>query len=341
MKVYILKYSTINLVVVLFVFIIAFWGIRYNSDWEGYTHFYTHSDQSPDIAFGILSDIFNSYNFEYYYLYRFHIVVISLTFLFFISKFANKYLFVVMTILLFSYVALGNQIRYFVAFPLALLSVYYLFVRKSLFLHILLAVLSLLNHSAIIIFFLCFYAMLFINKYFSEYFIFFIVFINIISFFVFKIAETLIGGHFNAYFDNEQKSSLSGGIYSILQCVIILFCIYKIIKLLRQKTSPILKDRKFIFLYLLSFCSSFLIFPSLITQIINYRYISPLITVWIIFFLYIKNNEESKHIKRLCNTYIFIIILIKLIWVYLLPTFLLNENTYIIESFVMLNSYKI
>ena len=58
MKVYVLKYSTVGWVIALFIFIIAFWGVRYNSDWEGYSYFYTHSDQSPDIAFGMLSDIF-------------------------------------------------------------------------------------------------------------------------------------------------------------------------------------------------------------------------------------------------------------------------------------------
>ncbi len=82
MKVYVLKYSTVGWVIALFIFIIAFWGVRYNSDWEGYSYFYTHSDQSPDIAFGMLSDIFVGYDFEYYYLYRFHIIVMSLAFLF-------------------------------------------------------------------------------------------------------------------------------------------------------------------------------------------------------------------------------------------------------------------
>lgn len=341
MKVYVLKYSTIGWIIALLIFIIAFWGVRYNSDWEGYVYFFTHSDKSPDIVFGILSDLFVGYGFEYSYLYRLHIIGMSLAFLFFTSKFTNKYLFVVLTILLFSYVAFGNQIRYYVAFPLALLSVYYLFVEKRFFLHLLFAAFAVLNHSAIIVFFLCFYFILLLYKYFFKYFIILVVFINAICLFVFKIVKGYISGHFDAYFETEQKSSLLGGLYSVFQCILILFCIYCIIRSLKLKGLHILKDRKFIFLYLLSFCTSFLILPSFTTQIVNNRYITPLITVWIIFFLYIKNNEKNVHIKRLCNIYIFIIIFIRVIWVYILPIFLFHENTYIIESFVMLNSYKI
>lgn len=341
MKVYVLKYSTVGWVIALFIFIIAFWGVRYNSDWEGYSYFYTHSDQSPDIAFGMLSDIFVGYDFEYYYLYRSHIIVMSLAFLFFTSKFTDRYLFIVLTILLFSYVTFGNQIRYYVAFPLALLAVYYLFVKKKFILHFMFATLAILNHSAIIVFFLCFYLILLLYNYFSKYLVLLATLVNIICLFVFKILKGYISGHFDAYFETEQESSLLGGLYSIFQCVLILFCIYCMIKSLKLRASSILKDRKFIFLYLLSFCTSFfLILPSFTMQIINNRYITPLITVWIIFFLYIKDNEKNARIKRLCNIYIFIIIFIRVIWVYILPILLFHENIYTIESLVMLNSYE-
>lgn len=335
-----LRYTSFNWLWALIVFIIPFWGVTYNSDWEGYVYFFNNSDKAPDILFGLLSDIFDRYRCEYYYLYRFHMIAMSLTYLFFISKFINKYLFIVVVLLLFDYVALGNQIRYYVAFPLALSSVYYFYVRKKIVPHILLAVVAILCHSAVVVFFLCFYMMAFVYKSFNRYLTASFIVVNVASLFCVKIAEIYMQGHFGAYFDSTQKSSLTGGIYSILQCCIILFFLHKIIKILKKHGSPLLNDRKVIFLYILSFCTSYLLLPSITTQIINNRYISPLFVVWLVFLLYIRKNEMNYQVRRSVSRYIFLIILIRFLWVYLFPVLLFDENNYIIEALVMLNSYE-
>ena len=108
--------------------------------------------QSNDILFNIVADFFSSRGFEYEAVYQLHIVVMMLGFVYFISKFSFSYIFPVIFIyLLFQYIPLSNQIRYFVAFSFFLIASYMYIVEKNMLVFCFFLVLSLLSHIGILL----------------------------------------------------------------------------------------------------------------------------------------------------------------------------------------------
>ena len=133
----------------LFLAFLCFKGITYTDDFEGYTITY-NGERSGDYAYAMLENFgkWLKLDFEQFYAIPIFIQLLLYAIVFRLYK-VNIFVSMFFLILL-NFVAMANQLRYFIAFPLFLISVYYWCIREKKIFAAILAILSFLFHSGVI-----------------------------------------------------------------------------------------------------------------------------------------------------------------------------------------------
>lgn len=319
-------------IIAFLLFVLAYWGVTYTNDWYTYEWVF-NGDLESDFFITQMSLVFVSLGLEYRDLFRLHILLIGFLFVVLSRKFKASSIGLVFLLLLTNYVAIGNQIRYYMAFPLALWSLYEGCYKKRPVLYVLLAVLSVLCHKGVILFHALFWAYMILKKWFRSSFLFIWICVNIFGvFFIFSL-PSLGNEHFSVYAGEGMVSSFLGGVFSNLIAFFALWFVFITNKRMEKSGSS---DQLNSFLYNISVASSLVLLSSCFIQIIGTRMIRSLLPVWIIY-LYKSNSSD-----RRVNTafYIVCIITFDLFCMLLLPQ-LIGIKNYTFE-FVgeMLRSYS-
>lgn len=329
-----IHHSRLSYVLSLILFIIPFWGLSYTSDWVAYNYYFDHPEESRDIVFGYLSSCFRDNGFSYEDLFKFHIILIGLLYQTIFWKLKSKPLFPTLCLIIFMYVQIGNQIRFYSALPLAILSFLY-YTRKKHFFSTFLIVISVLFHTSAVLFYisiLIFYNYIIINK-FSHQFIYLL----LSNFGIW----CLIGltGLFNPkylYYLGEP-SSIVGGIFNGFSSLVSISLIF-----IFTKSNPnILRLQIYKILYTLCISTSIFFMAGCQIQILTNRFISSMLPFWVIYLMSITqwNNLSSKIKAKAKSISVFLIVFL-LFWKFVLSVEL-GVDSYLIEVFLMLDSYKI
>jgi hypothetical protein len=139
----------INILLPVLLGLLVFYNISYTDDIHAYYDFYT-SGEVGDYGFKILQDVGHYLNLDFLQFENLTYFLILLLFSLVFYKYrVNTYLGICLTILL-NYVQIANQLRYFLAVPILLLSFYYFFISKKRFCGVILAIIAFLFHSGVI-----------------------------------------------------------------------------------------------------------------------------------------------------------------------------------------------
>ncbi|MDO9254788.1 MAG: EpsG family protein [Bacteroidales bacterium] len=321
--------KVLSLLLGSFVFYALLYNVTYNSDWDAYYNKYYQIAENSDILFNIISSFYLARGSDYSNVYHFHIVLIGIGFFYFASRFSYSGILTIISIyLLFQLVAVSNQIRYFVAFPLFLIAAYNLIVRQNKFFFFLWGILSVSSHLGIILMypFIYFYYKISSEQYFKKLILYSLVFAGstYLIYAAFLIYVNFL--HFSAYFDQSWLSSFSGGLLN--STIWILWLVYIFLKNKRLSVShskALETDIKYQFLYKLSLYTVIFFPASLILQILCHRYMIASLIVWIIFIIY-SLQYESSLLKRLGAISIFIgLVVVTFIYQYILPRILIGN----------------
>jgi len=310
------------------IFYVLLFYVTDNNDWESYTSIFNGYRQSRDFMFTLICDFFSSHGYDYSVVYQFHILLMGIVFIYFISRFTVKNVFTVISIyLLFQLIPLSNQIRYFIAFPFFLISAYELLILNNKILFALFALLSVLSHVGIILM----YPFLIIynhidNENILKRLLIYSVLLSIIFYILYNIVLNVFGS-FAFYFESVMLSSISGGIFtSVILIVWIVYIYFRNKVLLITNQLEIEEDLKYQFLYKLSLYPMIFIPTGIIMQIVSHRYVEASIIVWVTFIMYsFKYNFEIK--KRVLDLTIFLVLVVgSFLYIYILPEYLLGVS---------------
>jgi hypothetical protein len=310
------------------IFYALLFTVTDNSDWEIYNSVFDGYRQSNDFIFNFICDFFSSHGYEYSAVYQFHILLMGIGFIYFISRFSIHGVFAVISIyLLLQLIPLSNQIRYFIAFPLFLISVYELIISKNKILFAIFTLLSFLSHAGIILM----YPFLFIyykteNENFIRKLLIYSALFSILFFIIYRIG-LIFFGQFEYYFETEMLSSIKGGIFnSLILIVWILYIYFRNKVLVISNQFEIESDIKYQFLYKLSLYSIIFIPTGIIIQIISHRFVEASIIVWVTYIMYsFKYNFDIK--RRILDFTIFLILVVgSFLYIYILPEYLLGVS---------------
>lgn len=364
--------SFISYFFVFFLFIAVYWGVTYTADWVNYESFFDGKQESRDIGFAYLTELFNDLDADYIVLFRFHIVLMAGAFLHFMRK-INAPAWILIVFLFINYVALGNQIRYYVALPLTFLALYEYVIKKNPFTYLLFTIASVLMHFSILIFHLCFFIVYYLSLYLHNRLLFFIYVVNIVGFFL-LVSGLGFQERYVEYLSEERTSTWIGGIYNFLPSLISILSIIKIKQYVDSEYSNDYSDNNgdvvdsedkgredealededcgddddgtsvnndvvFYFLFILSISTSLLILPSLPMQILCNRFITPCFTVWLAFG--IKAFSYSAYYRWRILFLLSLIVIVPVLWTFVFPFVFGIEPHFLIEAALMIESYEL
>lgn len=309
-------------------FMISFWFVTYTADWAGYEYFFNNEDTiKGDLAFSFLTQLLKSCGFyDYSSLFHLHIILMGIIFPIFFYKVKENPLPYTLLYILLYYVPLANQIRYYVAFPLSLLALYYILYRRKYLVGIVITLLSFLFHRTIIIFIIIGVFFSFLRKRIKA--PIYVLLGNLVVFLFFPfIYGSSDAEAYSTY--RENISSVFGGIYNMIPSVIAIAAVV----LLNSKVKGI-NDKKYGFLLTLSLASTVLLLLSLRIQILCNRMISPLAPIWVLYFSYCM--KKGYVTKKLGKIVIWGIVFIFLSWNTYVPYLLGISNTLVNEEMLLI-----
>ena len=334
-----LLYILVN--ILLFCSVLYFMlGITETADLLMYNYFYDKDITTTDFMFVILTKIFKFFNLQFLDFFKFHIILYTFAYYLFISKYTKNIFYVFFVFIVLYYVPYVNQIRYYMAFPFFLLSIYYFFTRRNLFFFTICVVISVTSHSAITIL----YGFIPMYYFFSSKNFFKITFYT--SAFAFIVVSILFQlgilqqiEHFGEYFDKGQTSSFLGGFFNAIPYIIYILYLWYLDSNYRKTNIDFVNDKKYALLSKLSFFTIIFIPASFFVQIFGHRYVFPFQIIWIIFFLYIIRNKspKEKFLHFLIAGFIHLLVAYS---IYILPYSVLGESFYVDELQRAMGSIK-
>jgi hypothetical protein len=328
------------LIIGVFLFLFLLFDVTSNSDWHVYESIYNGYTKSNDYLFNLMSELFSTKGYEYNILYQFHILLMGFGFVYFISRFSYSKVFTVITYyLLFQVVPLSNQIRYYVAFAFFLMAAYNLIIKKRIAIFVILAIISILSHSAILLMypFIYLYYKVDHNK-FPKTVILCGAIVGVSSYVVY-LSGLFFSSIFGSYLEADHLSSLGGGLYSASIWFFWLLFIYLKHKRLFKQNSEIIKgDVKYQFLYKLSLYCLVFVPTCLVIQILSHRYILASIIIWLTFVLYTLEYEKTLILRLRSISVLLVLILVTFIYVFVLPNYIMGvSGTEVIVELFRLN----
>lgn len=311
-----------------FVFYLLLYNVTYNSDWEMYDAIFMGYTESNDFLFNFISQTFSDRGYDYSSVYKLHILLIGIGFIYFASRNSYANVFgIITTYLLFQLIPVSNQIRYYAAFSFFLIGIYNLIVKKNRILFFLFIALSFLSHSAISLMFpfIYFYYFVDTNGYVRKLILYSLILAGI--FYFISFVGFIFSFHFGSYFEGDLVSSFSGGLVNNFIWVFWYLFVFLINKRLENANPDLIAaDVKYQFLYKISLYS-ILFFPvSLIIQVLAHRFIQASLIFWLLFFYYSLNFEASSKARMVTILVFIILILVTFLYMYILPTYLLGNS---------------
>jgi len=324
----------------IFLLYLILGSTTFNNDWIAYEEYYDGLKPTYDLFYIFSFKIFKFFGLTYDVFYTINQLVIYLLVIFFINKFAPKYLsVVVLAILVLAAPNLSILLRYYTAFAFFLVAVYYLKIKTNRYLGYLLIGFSLISHFGAIILFIFLYVYKFLNIEKSFKIVSIIAFLlwvfKSVFFGVLKILEI---GSFSLYIEDE--SSFKGGVFASLPYLPWIFFIYARHFYLLKRNPAIKEDEKYLFLYKLSLFPFLFILLALSIQIIVTRYVEPFIVVWCSFLCYSVRFSERRVSKYLLVIGIIFVTVLSFYSKYFLPLRLLGASEWLVHYLEILNSNK-
>lgn len=303
-------------------------GVTDTADTYIFKFFYENDWEKIDPMFIFLMKVMNSYHLDYFSFYKLHIIVYTLSYYFFISRYTKNIFYVFLLFFVLYYVPYVNQFRYYLAFPFYLLSIYYFVQNRNILVSTVFTALALTTHSAIILLygFLPMYYFFSTKSFFKYTFVFSgITFIIVLVLFQLGIVQQL--DHFGEYFKKGMTSSLAGGIFNAIPYFVYIFYLWIIDRKYRKQNLDFAEDKTYSFLSKFSFFSIIFIPASFFVQVLGHRYVFPFIIVWIIFLLYTLRNKPPKQ-KFFALFIAGLVHLFVGFSMYILPHYVLGESSF-------------
>jgi len=329
-------FNTILLATVFFFVL----GVRDTADKIFFEWFYDNDWEKIDPMFIFLSRVMNSFGYDYHAFYQLHLVIYTLSFYFFISRYTKNIFYVFLVFFVLYYVPYVNQIRYYLGFPFFLLSIHYIVGNRKLVWGIVFGALAILSHSAITLLygFLLMYYLVPGKKFFRVATLSSgVAFLLVMVLFQMGIVQQI--EHFGDYFDKEMTSSVLGGVFNSLPYFMYIFYLYFLDIKYRRKNPDFAEDKKYLLLSKFSFFTIVFIPASFFVQVLGHRYVFPFLIVWMIYFLYMIRDEAP----RRKFVHFFVAGLVHLFvgyMMYVLPHSVLGESFYEQELVRALKSVK-
>lgn len=324
------------LLAAVFVFTV---GLRYTADYNMYYFLFKHEIGITDIGFKQLTIFFKERGLSYDDLFLSHLVAYTLIYFFFIKRYTSNYFYVFLAYILIDYVHYANQIRYYLAFSILLFAFHFMFKRRYLWM-IICCILAFVSHSATIVLFTFIPIYFFIktNHYFKFIFILSIACFAIV-YLGFSLGFARQIEHFGEYFDKGGISGFVGGLFNALPYIFLVGFLYFQAKYYIKNNEDWQEDKKFVFLYKLTFYTTIFIPVSFFLQIAGHRYVMPFLIIYVIFFLYmIRDYSVRQKAHRLLS--FSAVCFVVCLFIYILPSYILKENHFLHELELMLESIK-
>jgi len=318
----------ISSIISAYFFYLLLYNVTYNTDWDIYEQMFNGVRDSTDFLFNFLSNWYFLNGYNYSSLYQLHIILMGIGFIYFVSRFSNSAIFVIILIyLIFEMIPLSNQIRYFVAFAFFLIAIYNFIITKNYVIFLIFAFLSVLSHLGILLFypFLYFFKKYESGKYEKKILLYSLIIAT--TLYLLNYIGFVFSNNLDSYLDKDNISSLTGGIYNLLIWALWMFFIYLKQKRFLMLNSNIIEiDIKYQFLYKLSLYPILFIPIGLYVQIFAHRYIFASIIIWLTYFIYSLKFEESLF-HKIKSIYIFLIVVfVTFVYIYILPFYLFGTS---------------
>ena len=323
-----------------FLIVLAYWGVTTNSDWVGYEYWFDVDASGTDKAFAFLSAWFNERGLSFRMLYRFHILLIAFFYVVLFRKLRVNPILYSVILLLFSYDAVGNQIRYFVGLPMALLAIHY-YVYKKYIWAVILGVLAFFFHSSLFLFFAIFFLYYhLISRVGITWELVLIIVFNILLYYVLHETgmSSKISGNYDTYITSSSRvSSVLGGIYNLFTTITYIYFAFIINREVKIAEPTLTMAIEYKYLYSCIMMGTVLVLCSIPTQIIAHRMMSmAMMPIWLTFFLrtYKLNIKNIKGYVKICLIVIFLFNVLHSLGVFT------GSDSYIYHVKEMLNSYS-
>lgn len=335
-------------IIAAFLFSLAFWGITYTSDWINYEYYFDKDmTMKSDVASFFIFNFLKEYDFDYRVAFRVHIALMSLLYpLVFVRMRQNPILYTILFII-FVYVPVANQIRYYVAFPIAILAIIS-YSEHKFFQAIIWSIVGFAFHATIIVLFgvIGFYYFYVVRKrrfYRNKFYYFGGI---VLAFLVLPLLSLLpkeFVDDYSKYSDTENISSFIGGLYTMMPKFIALFLIFLAHnKICRNNPDVIYQnERMYFLLWTFSVATAFLIPLGFSIQIFVHRFVTPMLVFQVMYFAYAGRNQLVRK-KIHTNISIIVILSITLLWQTYLSYWLHITNSPIdTELLLILSSYQL
>lgn len=320
----------------IFLFALSFWGIRYTSDWEGYVYAFYHTEWSRDIAFSFLSDYFIEKGWQFRDLFHFHITLMAVLYATMYRRLkVNPIIFVALTVFM-NYIGFGNQIRYYVAFSLALNACFSWYKQKYVY-SICFFVIAMLFHYTVIIFFALFVLMTYLIKKNNWRRLFAIIcLLNVILFLVVYKSNFMLEEQYATYKNTNLTSSFVGGLFNLTPLIIPIFYLRVIA---RKGTLKINEETKFLYILCISTFPLFLL--AIYMQIMGSRLMMALLPFYLCFFAKVRSHSAHQYVKAICDNAITLTLLYFILWRFIIPSLFGINGPTLVELQMMLKSYTL
>ena len=295
-------FNRINLVICFVAFYLIIVCATFNNDWIAYQSLFDGQKPTNDLLYAIGFRLFASIGYSFENFYFVNQIFISLALLYFISRFVPKYIFLVtLSILFIAAPNLSILLRYYNAFVLFLIAIYF-FNKDKKYISYFLFFMSIISHFGIII------LILFVvvkNKIKVKSNIKNIAIIAtvlwLVKDFLFLVLTALGIGSFVIYIE-EEKSSFVGGIFAMTPYLPwVVFVLMRHKHLVKTQIETLETDKTYMLLFRLSSFSFLFLVMAIFTQIIMHRYVEPFVIVWSMYLCYTIKFQKSTF-----STYLFL-----------------------------------
>lgn len=314
----------------IFLFFITFTVLFISSafvtktnDWDAYQYFY-ENDVKKDFIFNFLVSLCKKYNLSFESFMIIYNFLISFFFVYFISYFKKNTFIIGLLYYSLLYLFYINQIRYFLAYPLAIIALYQYFVKGKIYLAGVIFLIALLAHSGVVLLLPIVIVKHIERIELKKLFKYSALFNLFLAAVIIVFSAAILGG-FHTYLDSEFLASFSGGVFyfAIFTLNLIIFRYWT------SKYSHLIADqeqRVFNFILKMSVFPFCYLFIALFVQAIGHRLIVTGILFQIIAFFFLIDKLSPR--KKMKSYIIFFcLFFINVFYFYFLPQLINPDNS--------------
>lgn len=296
--------------------------ITYSADWEIYKWLHEMGvTRGLEPMFGFISSAFEHKNFPL--MHMLYVGVYSTLMVILISFFNRNPFLIVLIYLPLTYLFYTTQIRYFMGYYAAMLSLYFFSARKNYLVAVIFMVFALLNHYAFFLTLAFIPLVKFVKK---EKMLRMMLYASLLIALGVYIFVTIFPQNISTeskmsvYFQTSSLSGFLGGLFFFTPYLLLLgYVLYVFYK--KIKHNPLLKDdREMIFLYHASVFPLLFIVTSFFAQVYGHRFIVPGSLFWVLLFFRMKTTAVEK-------LRFFALLIFVYFYIYVIPEYVMSETT--------------